>query len=363
MFREYTKMLNYKKENWNIVNRKIKLALVGLGRVAQTHLEAIEKLSEHLDLVAVCDKNEDKLQKVTQRFNSKSYYNISDCLENTDADVVVLCTPSGFHSKQTILAAEHGKHIITEKPMATRWKDGIKMLEACEENNVRLFVVKQNRFNEPLQLLKKAIQENRFGKIYMANLNVFWTREQAYYGQSAWRGTWKFDGGAFMNQAAHYFDLLNWLIGPVSSIYSMTATLARNIEVEDTGIVAIKWRSGTLGSMNVTVLTYPKDREGSIIVLGEKGTVKIGGVALNKIEDWNFSESHPMDEEVDGASYSTDSVYGFGHLKYYQNIIDVFRGNAVPSTTGTDGLKALELLIAAYRSSRDNIPVHLPLEL
>ena len=160
MFREYTKMLNYKKENWNIVNRKIKLALVGLGRVAQTHLEAIEKLSEHLDLVAVCDKNEDKLQKVTQRFNSKSYYNISDCLENTDADVVVLCTPSGLHSKQTILAAEHGKHIITEKPMATRWKDGIKMLEACEENNVRLFVVKQNRFNEPLQLLKKAIQEN-----------------------------------------------------------------------------------------------------------------------------------------------------------------------------------------------------------
>ncbi len=357
------KMSNITKTSWYIRDRKIKLALIGLGRVAQTHLDAIDKLSNDLDLVSVCDKSDKKLQEITKKFNAKGYNELSECLNETDADVVVLCTPSGFHSNQTIAAAEKGKHVITEKPMATRWKDGIRMLEACEKHDVRLFVIKQNRFNEPLQLLKKAIEENRFGKIYMANLNVLWTRKQSYYEQGAWRGTWRLDGGAFMNQASHYFDLLHWLVGPVESIYSMTATLARDIEVEDTGVVAVKWRSGALGTLNITVLTYPEDREGSIIILGEKGTVKIGGIALNRIDDWSFSESHPMDSEVENASYSTDSIYGFGHPKYYQNVIDVFRGKAAPITSGVDGLKSLELLIAAYRSSRDDKPVHLPLEL
>ncbi len=348
---------------WEIKDRKIKLALIGLGRISKTHLDAIAQYSNDLQLVAVCDHSVERLTAVKEKFGATGFTSFTECLANTDADVVILCTPSGLHPTQTIEAANAGKHVITEKPMATRWQDGVDMLEACEENNVRLLVVKQNRFNAPLQLLKKAIDANRFGKIYMACINVFWTREQDYYDQGPWRGTWRLDGGAFMNQASHYFDLLHWLVGPVKSVHAMTATLERNIEVEDTGVVSIKWRSGAIGSLNVTVLTYPEDREGSITILGETGTVKIGGVALNAIEDWKFAKPDPMDNELEKASYATNSVYGFGHPRYYQNVIDSFRGKAQPMTTGIDGLKSLELLVASYMSARDDQTIHLPLEL
>src|SRR5262245_15488218 len=185
-------------------------------------------------------------------------------LEKSDADVVVLSTPSGLHAEQTIRAAQAGKRIITEKPMATRWEDGKRMVAACDQAGVRLFVVKQNRRNATLQLLKQAIDQERFGRIYMVSVNVFWSRPQSYYDGAKWRGPWEFDGGAFMNQASHYVDLLDWMIGPVESVQAYTATLARDIEVEDTGVMAVRWRSGALGSGNVTMLTYPKNREVSI---------------------------------------------------------------------------------------------------
>jgi UDP-N-acetyl-2-amino-2-deoxyglucuronate dehydrogenase len=227
---------------------------------------------------------------------------------------------------------------------------------------VLLFVVKQNRRNSTLQLVKRAIEKKRFGRIYMVNVNVFWTRPQSYYDSAAWRGTWEFDGGAFMNQASHYVDLLDWLIGPVESLQAYTATLARNIEVEDTGVVSIKWRTGALGSMNVTMLAYPKNLEGSITILGEKGTVKLGGVAVNQFEHWEFAEPDPDDELVKQASYETSSVYGFGHPLYYDNVIGSLRGEAVPETDGREGLKSLEILIAIYLSARDSRRVALPLE-
>lgn len=346
-----------------ITDRKIRLAIIGLGRVANTHLDAVEKLSEELEIVAVCDKSENNLQLAKKRFNAACYTDFEKCLEETNADIVVLCTPSGLHPIQTIKAAEYGKHVITEKPMATKWSDGLEMLDACERNGVKLFVVKQNRFNEPLQLLKQAIDSGRFGKIYLANLNVFWARGQEYYNQGTWRGTWRMDGGCFMNQASHYFDLLHWLIGPVESIFANTATLDRNIEAEDTGVVSVKWRNGALGSLNVTVLTYPEDREGSVTIIGEKGTVRIAGKALNQIEEWTFADKHEMDTKIDAASYTTDSVYGFGHIKYYQNIIGVFKGEQEPITSGESGLKTLELLVAAYLSARDRQLVCLPLEI
>ena len=191
---------------------------------------------------------------------------------------------------------------------------------------MHLFVVKQNRRNATLQLLKRAVEKRRFGRIYMVNINVFWTRPQSYYDSAPWRGTWEFDGGAFMNQASHYVDLLDWLIGPVESVQAYTATLARNIQVEDTGVVSIRWRTGALGSMNVTMLTYPKNLEGSITIIGEKGTVRIGGVAVNKIEHWEFADADPDDAQVEQASYETTSVYGFGHPLYYDNVIKVAPG-------------------------------------
>jgi UDP-N-acetyl-2-amino-2-deoxyglucuronate dehydrogenase len=277
--------------------------------------------------------------------------------------MVVLATPSGLHAEQTIEVAAARRHVMTEKPMATRWHDGIRMVRACDEARVRLFVVKQNRRNATLQLLKRAVENRRFGRIYMVNINVFWSRPQEYYDSAAWRGTWEFDGGAFMNQASHYVDLLDWLVGPIESVQAYTATLARNIEVEDTGVMNIRWRSGALGSMNVTMLAYPKNLEGSITILGEKGTVRIGGVAVNEIQHWEFAEAHADDEKIKGASYETTSVYGFGHPLYYDNVIRVLRGEAQPETDGREGLKSLETLIATYLSARDGKRVSLPLDL
>ena len=259
-------------------------------------------------------------------------------------------------------AAQAGLHVMTEKPMATRWADGLAMVRACDEARVRLFVVKQNRRNRTLLLLRQAIQAGRFGRIYMVTVNVFWSRPQSYYDSAAWRGTWEFDGGAFMNQASHYIDLLDWMVGPVESVMAYTGTLARDIEVEDTGVAALRWRSGAMGSVNVTMLTHPKNLEGSITILGENGSVRVGGVAVNKIEHWAFAQPHEMDAGLDDASYQTTSVYGFGHPLYYDNVIRTLRGECEPETDGREGLKTLELLIAMYLSARDGKRVNLPLE-
>jgi UDP-N-acetyl-2-amino-2-deoxyglucuronate dehydrogenase len=191
---------------------------------------------------------------------------------------------------------------------------------------------------------------------------VFWTRPPEYYRSASWRGTWEFDGGAFMNQASHYVDLIDWIVGPVESLQAYTATLARDIEVEDTGVLSLRWRNGALGSMNVTMLTYPRNLEGSITVLGEHGTVRIGGVAVNEIQQWEFATPDPDDAQVADASYQTTSVYGFGHPLYYDNVLRVLRGEAEPETDGREGLKSLEVLVAAYMSARDGKRVALPLE-
>jgi len=345
-----------------IVGRKIRVALVGCGRIAQRHLEAIAAHRERLELTAVCDSDRAALEAAVARTGVRGFASLGALLSQSDADVVVLCTPSGQHSAQTVQIAAAGRHVITEKPMATRWADGKRMVEACDAANVRLFVVKQNRRNATLQLLKQAVDQKRFGRIYMVNLNVFWSRPQSYYDGAKWRGTWEFDGGALMNQASHYVDLVDWLIGPVESVQAYTATLARNIQVEDTAVVGIRWRSGALGSINATMLAYPKNYEGSITVLGETGTVRIGGVAVNNIEHWEFAAPHASDAQVAEANYATTSVYGFGHPLYYDNVIGTLRGEVEAETDGREGLRSLEILIASYLSARDGRRVALPLE-
>jgi UDP-N-acetyl-2-amino-2-deoxyglucuronate dehydrogenase len=340
---------------------KIKIAVVGCGRIADKHFEAIQQHEKHLELVSICDIDKKILDKYAASLGVDGYISMLDMLKNVEMDIVAICTPSGLHPDQTVLASDFGVHVMTEKPMATRWSDGLRMVRACDDAGVQLFVVKQNRKNSTLKLLKRAIIEKRFGKINMVNINVFWTRPQEYYDQAEWRGTWEFDGGAFMNQASHYVDLLDWLIGPIDKVQAMMST-TRNIEVEDTGVLNIKWRNGTLGSMNVTMLTYPKNFEGSISILGEKGTVHIGGVAVNNILHWEFDDKQEYDGLIQDASYKTTSVYGFGHPLYYKNVIDVLQGNAEPETDGREGLKSLEILIAAYLSAKDSCTVSLPLE-
>jgi len=345
-----------------ILNRKIRFGLVGCGRIAGKHIEAITKHARDAELVAVCDTDAAALERAQASTGVAGFRSLTELLAGSSADAIILATPSGLHASQTIEAAQAGRHVVTEKPMATRWSDGQAMVHACDHAGVRLFVVKQNRRNATIQLLKRAVDKQRFGQVYMVNVNVFWNRPQEYYDSAPWRGTWEFDGGAFMNQASHYVDLLDWLVGPVECVQAFTATLARHIEVEDTGVANIRWRSGALGSINVTMLTYPKNLEGSITIIGERGTARVGGVAVNQIEHWEFADSDPDDALAADASYQTTSVYGFGHPAYYENVIETLRGRAVADTDGREGLRSLELLIGLYLSARDGRPVHLPLE-
>lgn len=349
------------KHNLPVEGRKIRIGIVGCGRISKNHFGSIEKHGDELELVSVCDVDASVLALHESQYGVPGYLDMAQMLSEQSLDMVALCTPSGIHPDQAMLAARHKVHVITEKPMATRWSDGLQMVKACDEAGVHLFVVKQNRLNSTLQLLKRTVTEKRFGKIHMVHLNVFWTRPQSYYDQgNGWRGTWEFDGGAFMNQASHYVDLLDWLIGPVEKVQAMMST-TRDIEVEDTGVLNVKWRNGALGSMSVTMLTYPQNLEGSITILGEKGTVRIGGVAVNEIQTWQFADERDYDAQIKEANYQTTSVYGFGHPLYYRNVVDVMRGKAAPETDGREGIKSLELLVAAYMAARDGNTVGLPL--
>ena len=345
-----------------VLDRRIRFALVGCGRIAANHFNAIAQHSARCELVGVCDIDPAALARAAETTGAHPYRSLGEMLARSDADAVIIATPSGLHPEQAIQIAAAGRHVITEKPMATRWEDGKRMVGACDAAGVRMFVVKQNRRNATLQLLKRAVDKKRFGRIYMVNLNVFWTRPDDYYNSAKWRGTWEYDGGAFMNQASHYVDLIDWIVGPVESLQAYTATLARDIEVEDTGVISLRWRNGALGSMNVTMLTYPRNLEGSITILGENGTVRIGGVAVNEVQQWEFAKEDEDDLLVREASYQTTSVYGYGHPLYYDNVIKVLRGEAEPETDGREGLKSLEVLVAAYKSARDGKRVALPLE-
>ena len=343
-------------------DRKIRIGVVGCGRISNNHFSAIAQFADDLQLAAVCDVDPEALATHERQYGVPGYRSLGEMLTGEALDLVVLATPSGLHPEQAIAAARHKVSVVTEKPMATRWDDGLRMVRACDEAGVRLFVVKQNRRNPTLQLLRRALRDGRFGRVHLVQMNVFWTRPQSYYNQgNGWRGTWEFDGGAFMNQASHYIDLLQWLIGPVEAVQAMTST-TRDIEAEDTGVLNIKWRNGALGSVSVTMLTYPRNLEGSITILGETGTARIGGVAVNEVQVWEFADKRDYDEEVKAASYQTTSVYGFGHPLYYKNVVESMRGNAAAETDGRAGLKSLELLVAAYRSARDGRTVSLPLD-
>ncbi|WP_308417303.1 Gfo/Idh/MocA family protein [Chitinimonas koreensis] len=340
---------------------RTRFALVGCGRIAERHLDALAQHRDRAELVAVCDTDPTLLARTAERFGCAAYAGLDPLLAAGDAEVVILATPSGLHAPQAIAAAAAGCHVITEKPMATRLADGLAMVEAARKHGVRLFVVKQNRYNAPIVQLKQAIDQGRFGRIFQITSNVFWTRPQSYYDQAPWRGTRTLDGGAFMNQASHYVDLLAWLFGPVESVQCYTATQARRIEMEDSGVLALRWASGALGSLNVSMLTYPANLEGSLTVLGERGTVRIGGTAVNAIERWQFADAQPGDEAIGDSSYATDSVYGFGHVRYYRNVLDTLAGAGEAEVGGDEGLKSLELLEAAYRAAATGQRVTLPL--
>lgn len=342
------------------ISGPVRVALLGCGRISKNHLDAIAKVGE-LQLVSVADSDKQRAERIGLERGVPAFGSLEEMLAAVPSDLVTICTPSGLHPRHGIIAAKAGRHVLTEKPMAISLTAADELVQACDAAGALLFVVKQNRLNPSIQLLKAAVDKGRFGRIYMANTTVRWTRPQEYYDQESWRGTWEFDGGAMMNQASHYVDLMQWLVGPVESVMAKTATQARRIEAEDSGVAVLKFRSGALGVIEVNVLTYPRNLEGSITILGEKGSVKIGGTAVNRVEHWSFESYDDDDKLIESASTAPPTVYGFGHEGYYRNLLPVLTGTAKADTDGREGRKSLELILAMYESAKTGCEVPIPL--
>ncbi len=354
-------------------NKIINIALVGCGRISEKHLTNIFKLQNQINLIAICDNDENKLLK-TKKFISdlpqaninhakeiKNFYDYDYLLNKIslgeiDIDLIVLCTPSGYHAEQCIKAGNLGINVCTEKPLATSLKDGYDIANCFKKNKANLFVVLQNRLNPTVRLVKKQIDKGRFGKLFLITSNVFWHRPQSYYDQDSWRGTHKLDGGALLNQSCHYVDLISYISNcAVNKVSAFCNTLKRNIEMEDTAVMNFEFENGMLANLSSTMLTYPKNIEGSMTILGEKGTVKIGGIALNKIEKWIFEEKTDEDNMLDEVNYEVDSVYGSGHFYFYQKILDTLVRKEKNLFSIEEGLINLELIMAAYKSSNQKI--------
>lgn len=330
----------------------LKFALVGCGRIAKRHSELLGfgQISG-AQLVAVCDIAVEKAQKIGQQFSVPAFSDMHEMMKSVAVDVVVVLTESGNHARHVIDLASYGKHIVVEKPMALTIDDADAMIQACDLAGCKLFVVKQNRFNVPVLKLREAMDAGRFGKLVMGTVRVRWCRPQSYYDQAAWRGTWAYDGGVLTNQASHHVDLLEWMMGEVDSVFAMSRTALVDIEAEDTAIVALRFKNGALGLIEATTAVRPKDLEGSISILGEGGSVEIGGFAVNKMKTWNFVEPYQDDEEVlEKYSVNPPNVYGFGHQAYYEHVVDGIQNDKRHLVDGLQGRKSIELINAIYES-------------
>lgn len=329
------------------------IALVGCGRISERHAELLGNSQvAHAKLAAVCDPDIDRARRLADRYGVPWYADMHElATKEKRVDIISILTPSGLHAEHVIALAPYKKHLIVEKPMALSLDDADAMIRICDENGVKLFVIKQNRFNLPVRKLKEALINKRFGKLVLGTIRVRWCRDQAYYDLDRWRGTWAFDGGVFANQASHHIDLLEWMMGDVESVFAKSITALVDIETEDTGMAVLKFRNGALGMIEATTATRPKDLEGSISILGEKGTVEIGGFAVNQMKTWNFIEKKTDDEDMcASSSVNPPDVYGFGHKAYYEHVVDCILNNKKALIDGLEGRKSLELISAIYES-------------
>ena len=330
----------------------INFALVGCGRISKRHSELLgENQIAGAQLVAVCDKVVSKAEAIADKYSVPAYACLHDMMKTEKIDVVVVLTESGLHAQHTIELAPYGAHVVVEKPMALTLDDADAMIEACDKYGVKLFVVKQNRFNVPVVQLRKALDQGRFGKLIMGTVRVRWCRPQAYYDQDSWRGTWAYDGGVLTNQASHHVDLLEWMMGDVESVFAKSKHALADIEAEDTAVVILKFRNGALGVIEATTAIRPKDLEGSISILGETGSVEVGGFAVNEMKTWNFSATLDGDSDViEKYSVNPPNVYGFGHQAYYEHVVDCLDNDTAQLVDGLQGRKSLELINAIYES-------------
>ncbi|KAB2884186.1 MAG: Gfo/Idh/MocA family oxidoreductase [Pseudorhodoplanes sp.] len=338
-------------------------ALVGCGRIAEKYSQIFANGSlAGARLVACCDVQEERARAVGERHAVPHYADFRRMLEHHDKEIDVVCilTQSGLHEEHAVALAPYRKHLVVEKPMALTLEGADRMIAAADAAGIKLFVVKQNRYNLAVQQLRRALDAGRFGKLVMGSVRVRWCRRQDYYDQDDWRGTWAYDGGVFSNQASHHIDLLEWCLGEPVSVVAKSRTALVDIEAEDTGVAIVSFRNGTLGVIEATTATRPRDLEGSISILGEKGTVEIGGFAVNSIKTWAFAEPHPDDKEImERYSENPPNVYGFSHVRYLENVVDAIRNDAPSLVDGLEGRKSLELIIAIYESIVGNREVAL----
>lgn len=330
----------------------INFGLLGCGRIAKRHAELLGSGQiAGARLAGVCDVIPERARAYGERFSVPWFTGMDDMLASPDLDAVSILTPSGMHADHAIAVAAAGKQVIVEKPMALRLEDADAMIRACDAAGVKLFVVKQNRFNVPVLKAREALEAGRFGKLVLGTIRVRWCRDQSYYAQDSWRGTWAQDGGIMTNQASHHIDLLEWFLGRVESVHARAVTALVDIEAEDTAVATLKFANGALGVIEATGATRPKDLEGSLSVLGSGGSVVIGGFAVNKITAWNFVEPQPADDEImDKFSVNPPNVYGYGHQAYYEHVVDCLTNGSPALVDGLEGRRSLELINALYES-------------
>lgn len=330
--------------------RTLKFGLIGCGRIAPKHAEAIIKNGK-AELLCVCDILEERALEFKHRYGAEAHYtDYRSMLEHPGLDAVNICTPSGLHAEMGIAAARACKHVIVEKPMAMSLADADALIKTCEDNKVKLAVCHQNRFNPAVQKLRQALEAGRFGKLTHGSAVVRWYRPQEYYDQAEWRGAWAMDGGCLMNQSIHNIDLLQWMMGPVESVFGYTATQLRNIEAEDVGVAVLKFKNGALGVIEASTTVYPENLEETLNIFGEKGTVVLGGIAVNKIETWKFADEREENGNLEQHQQEVTSVYGFGHGALIEDFIRAVISDRGPYIDGREGRKALEVVVAIYFS-------------
>lgn len=338
------------------MGEQIRFGLIGCGRVSPRHVQSIAEL-EHARLVAVADVIASRAERVAKEQHAEAYTDYRRMLERKDIDVINICTPSGMHAQMTIEALQAGKHVIVEKPMALNLHDADQMIATAKATGKKLCVVLQNRYNPPMLDLRRVVDEHRLGKLLLGNATVRWYRPQEYY-EDGWHGTWAMDGGALMNQSIHHIDALQWLMGEVASVFAYTATLAHKMQAEDIGVATIRFVSGALGVVEGSTVTYPENLEGSVALFGERGSVKVGGTALNRKVFWKIEGELEHERELlTRDQVDPPSVYGFSHKAVIADMLDALEHNREPRTNGPVARKSVALVLAMYESARTGKPV------
>jgi UDP-N-acetyl-2-amino-2-deoxyglucuronate dehydrogenase len=330
----------------------INFALLGCGRIAKRHADLLGTGQiAGARLAAVCDIVPERGAAYGAQYNVPTFTHPDEMFGRPGIDIVSVLTPSGMHTEHAIAVAGAGRHVLVEKPMALRLEDADRMIQACDAARVKLFVVKQNRFNVPVVKAREALDAGRFGKLVLGTVRVRWCRDQSYYDQDPWRGTWAQDGGVMANQASHHIDMLEWFMGDVDSVHARTSTALVRIEAEDTAVATLKFRNGALGIIEATTAARPRDIEGSLSILGSRGAVEIAGFAVNKIRTWQFTDALPSDNEVmERFSVNPPNVYGFGHQAYYEHVVQSLTEGSPALVDGLQGRRSLELITALYES-------------